>query len=223
MENNKLFLIPSSVVLAGVLIAGAIVYTNGSSIGVSGNIAQVKPEVPQIKAELKVRDTDHILGSPKAKVVVVEYSDFECPFCGRMFLETIPKLKENFIKTGEVQFIYRHFPLRAIHKNAQKAAEASECAAEQGKFWEYHDIIFARQNLLSESNFKAWALELGLDVGQFGLCLDSEKYISRVDTDYNEGIALGVNGTPATFINGKLISGAVPYEEFERVIKEALK
>jgi len=140
-----------------------------------------------------------------------------------MFAETIPKLKENFIKNGDVKFIYRHFPLRSIHADAQKAAEASECAGEQGKFWEYHDIVFGKQNLLGIESFKSWAKELGLNSGQFDSCLDSGKYEERVEKDYSDGITLGVNGTPATFINGKLISGAVPYEEFEKIIREELK
>ncbi|MEK7503086.1 MAG: DsbA family protein [Patescibacteria group bacterium] len=220
--ENKLFLVPSSIVLAGVLITGAIVYTNGPRVAVPDNAAQVR-EAGAAKADLKIRDTDHVLGNPKAKVAVIEYSDFECPFCGRMFSETLPQIKENFIKTGDVKFIYRHFPLKSIHQYAQKAAEASECAGEQGKFWEYHDLVFNRQNSIGADNFKAWAKELGFDSAQFDSCLDSGKYSLRVETDLNEGLALGVNGTPATFVNGKLISGAQPYAEFERVIQEELK
>lgn len=219
--ENKLFLLPSSVVLAGLLIALAIVYTNGPRVP-GYDTAKVQ-QGGEIKVDLQTRNTDHALGSPNAKVVMIEYSDFECPFCGKMFLETLPKLKENFIKTGKVKFIYRHFPLRSIHQYAQKAAEASECAGEQGKFWEYHDYLFEKQNSLGIESFKLWAKELGLNSGQFDSCLDSGKYISRVDVDYNEGLALGINGTPATFINGKLISGAVPYVEFERMINEELK
>ena len=223
MENNKLFLIPSSVVLAGVLIAGAIVYTNqASGVPVYGN-AQAQPPVQVAKADLEIRDGDHVLGNPNAKVAVIEYSDFECPFCGRLFSDAVLKIKENFVKSGDVKFVYRHFPLRSIHQQAQKAAEASECASEQGKFWEYHDVIFEQQASLSENNLKLWAKELGLNSNQFDSCLDSGKYSARVDIDYNEGLTLGVNGTPATFVNGKLISGAVPYEEFERAIKEELK
>ena len=223
--ENKAFLIPSSIVLAGILIAGAVVYSNGPKGPVYDNTAQVQ-QGGQIRDDskiLEVKDFDHILGNPSAKVTIIEYSDFECPFCGKMFAETIPKLKENFIKNGDVKFIYRHFPLRSIHADAQKAAEASECAGEQGKFWEYHDIVFGKQNLLGIESFKSWAKELGLNSGQFDSCLDSGKYEERVEKDYSDGITLGVNGTPATFINGKLISGAVPYEEFEKIIREELK
>lgn len=223
MENNKLFLIPSSVVLAGVLIAGAILYTQGIRVPTSDTKAQIQGQIGQTKVDLKLRDTDHILGNPNAQVLVIEYSDFQCPFCGRMFAETLPLLKENLVKTGKIKFVYRHFPLRSIHSNAQKAAEASECASEQGKFWEYHDLIFERQNSMGIDSFKAWAKELGLNSAQFDSCLDSGKYAERVDVDYNEGLALGVNGTPATFVNGKLVSGAVPFEEFEKVINEELK
>lgn len=221
--DNKLFLIPSSIVIAGIIIAGSIVYSGGKTITAGGGSAQVKAEPTQVKADLKQRDGDHVLGNPNAKVTLIEYSDFQCPFCGRLFLETLPKIKENFVKSGKVKFIYRHFPLRSIHTNAQKAAEASECASEQGKFWEYHDLIFQRQNLMSEESFKSWAKELGLNSEKFNSCLGSGKYAPRIDVDYNEGIALGINGTPATFVNGKLISGAMPYEEFERMILEELK
>ena len=170
--DNKLFLIPSSIVLAGGLIAGAVVYTNGPRIPNYGDTAQVRRE-EQVKVDLEARDTDHVLGNPNAKVTVIEYSDFECPFCGRMFSETLPKIKENFVKTGEVKFIYRHFPLRSIHQYAQKAAEASECASEQGKFWEYHDIIFERQNSLNLESLKLWGAELGLNANQFDSCFNS--------------------------------------------------
>src|SRR3989344_3221236 len=221
--ENKSFLVPSSIVLAGILIALAIVYTNGPRISDYDNTAQVQPQTGQVKADLKVRDGDHILGNPNAKIFVIEYSDFECPFCGRMFSETLPQLKENFVKSGKIKFIYRHFPLRSIHQRPQKAAEASECASEQGKFWEYHDMIFEKQSSMGMESFKSWAKELGLNSNQFNSCLDSGKYSARVDVDYNEGVALGINGTPATFVNGKLISGAQPYEEFEKVIKEELK
>src|SRR3989344_2154738 len=223
--ENKSFLVPSSIVLAGVLIAGAVVYTNGPRIYDSGNIAQVKKNVAQqqIPADLKLRDGDHVLGNPNAKVTIIEYSDFECPFCGRMFAETLPKIKENFVKSGEAKFVYRHFPLRSIHKDAQKAAEASECASDQGKFWEYHDKVFEKQSSLGIENLKLWAKDLGLNSAQFDSCLDFGKYSTRVDIDYNEGLVLEINGTPATFVNGKLISGAQPYEEFEKVIREELK
>lgn len=223
--ENKAFLIPSSIVLAGVLIAGAIAYSNGPKGPVYDNTAQVQ-QGGQIKDDskiLEVKDSDHVLGNPNAKVTVIEYSDFECPFCGKMFAETIPKLKENFIKNGDVKFIYRHFPLRSIHQYAQKSAEASECAGEQGKFWEYHDTVFEKQALLGMDSLKSWAKELGLNSSQFDSCLDSGKYEERVEKDYSEGISLNINGTPATFINGKLISGAIPYEEFEKVINEELK
>src|SRR3989338_6240721 len=99
--ENKLFLVPSSIVLAGVLIAGAVVYTNGPRVPVYDNTAQIKPPVEQVKADLEIRSGDHILGNPDAKVTVVEYSDFECPFCGRFFSQTVPALKENFIKSGQ--------------------------------------------------------------------------------------------------------------------------
>jgi protein-disulfide isomerase len=124
---------------------------------------------------------------------------------------------------GKVRLVYKHFPL-GFHPNAQKAAEASECADEQGKFWEYHDKLFENQaNGLSIDKFKQWAKDLGLDTNKFNDCLDSGKYAQKVQADYQEGAQKGVDGTPATFINGKLITGALPYESFKQRIDGLLK
>ena len=119
---------------------------------------------------------------------------------------------------GRVRLVYKHFPL-SFHPNAQKAAESSECASEQGKFWEYHDKLFTNQsNGYSTDKFKQWAVELKLNAKKFNDCLDSGKYASKVQADAQEGAQKGVNGTPATFVSGQLVSGAVPYESFKQII-----
>ncbi|EKE06013.1 MAG: hypothetical protein ACD_19C00120G0002 [uncultured bacterium] len=118
--------------------------------------------------------------------------------------------------------VYKYFPL-SFHPNAQKAAEAAECASEQGKFWEYHDTLFDnQQNGFSITNFKQWAKDLNLNTSKFNDCLDTGKYASKVQADEADGQNRGVNGTPATFVNGQLISGAVPYESFKSVIDQLL-
>jgi protein-disulfide isomerase len=121
----------------------------------------------------------------------------------------------------KVRVVFKHFPL-SFHKNAQKAAEASECAAEQGKFWQMHDKIFENQQLLSFDQLKAWAKDLKLNISQFNSCLDSGKFAQKVQADMQEGAQKGVDGTPATFVNGILVSGAQPFEAFKQMIDQEL-
>ena len=158
---------------------------------------------------------NHIRGDFNAEITLVEFSDFECPFCERHY-PTVNKILSEY--EGKVRLVYKHFPL-GFHKNAQKAAEASECAAEQGKFWEYHDKLFENQPVgYSLEKFKQWAKDTGLNTSKFNNCLDSGKFAQKVKDDYQEGVEKGVNGTPATFVNGKLVSGAVPYNSLKEII-----
>lgn len=166
------------------------------------------------KADIQVKSDDHIRGDKNAPVTMIEYSDFECPFCSRV-QPTIEKILSDY--EGQVNLVYRHFPL-SFHPNAQKAGEASECAAEQGKFWEMHDMMFADQDQLDVDSLKNSAKELGLDTSSFDKCLDDGKYAQKVKDDIAEGSNYGVQGTPATFVNGQLVSGAQPYENFASVI-----
>lgn len=167
----------------------------------------------------KITDSDHVRGSFTAPITLIEFSDFECPFCERHY-PTLNKILSDY--SGKVRLVYKHFPL-GFHPNAQKAAEASECASEQGKFWEYHDKLFENQpSGYSLDKFKQWANESGLNSVQFDNCLDSGKYAQKVQSDFNEGQQKGVQGTPATFVNGQLVSGALPYETFKRIIDNLL-
>ena len=162
---------------------------------------------------------EHIRGNAKAPVTLVEYSDFECPYCARHY----PILKQILEEYGDkVKLIYKHFPL-SFHPNAQKAAEASECAAEKGKFWEMHDKIFDNQQALSLQSLKQWADEIGLNSSDFNTCLDSGKYFDKVQKDAAEGAKLGVQGTPATFVNGQMVEGSVPIETLKATIDGFLK
>lgn len=161
----------------------------------------------------------HLRGNKNAQVKLVEYSDFECPFCKRHH----PTLKQILAEYGDtVSLEYKHFPLN-FHPNAQKAAEASECAAEQGKFWEFHDAVFEDQLALGIPQYKEWVAKAGLNTRQFNNCLDSGKYAAKVQSEYQEGQTKGVQGTPATFINGQLVSGAQPYEAIKQAIDQALQ
>jgi len=217
--------IPISVIIAGLIIAGAVI-VNGS--GKNGKIAQIANSgpsslptgQPSTTQTFEITKDNHIRGDFSAPITLVEFSDFECPFCARHY-PTLTKVLDDY--KGKVRLVYKHFPL-SIHPNSQKAAEASECADEQGKFWEYHDKLF--ENLAasgySVANFKQWAKDLGLDSGKFDGCLDSGKFAQKVRDDFQEGSGKGVNGTPATFINGQLVSGALPYESFKQIIDSLL-
>jgi protein-disulfide isomerase len=173
------------------------------------------------------------LGSAKAKVVMYEFSDIQCPFCQKFYSETFAKIKTNYIDTGKVRFVYRHLPLVGIHPNAQKAAEAIECANKQGKFESYHDLIFSKARTdgggLSLEDLKSYANTLGLNSGTLGFgknkfnnCLENSETASAVKKDLSDAGIAGATGTPSFFINGKKISGAAPYENFKTIIDEAL-
>ncbi|MEA2055296.1 MAG: thioredoxin domain-containing protein [Candidatus Thermoplasmatota archaeon] len=166
-------------------------------------------------------DDDTIMGSEDATVTMIEFSDFECYYCGKFYTETLSQLKTNYIDTGKVKFVYRDYPL-AMHQNAQKAAEAAECAGEQGKFWEYHNKLLENQNALDNESLKQYAKDLGLDETQFNTCLDSGEMTSEVQKDFSDGSSYGVTGTPTFFINDQKLVGAKPYSSFESAIEEEL-
>ena len=160
------------------------------------------------------------IGPDNAKVVLVEFMDFQCPFCKRHADETLPRLLSEF--GGKVRFVERNLPL-VIHPSAQKAAEASECAYAQGKYWEYHDVLFRNQTALDVASLKRYARDLDLDGAAFDACLDSGQGAARVKQDTEEASRLGVSGTPTFFLNGRKIVGARPFAQFKADIEAALK
>jgi protein-disulfide isomerase len=183
--------------------------------------APVQPTAePQPTVEPTV-DDDPALGPEDAPVTIIEFSDFQCPYCARFQSETLPQILQNY--GDRVRFVYRDFPLTGLHANALKAAEASECAHDQGKYWEYHDLLFQNQSALDVDSLKGYAASLGLDTTTFNSCLDSDQKMDEVRKDEQDGLAAGVQGTPAFFINGQAISGAQPYAVFQEAIEAALK
>jgi len=168
----------------------------------------------------EVAATGPAKGPESAPVTIVEFSDFECPFCKRIY-PTLNQVMDEY--DGRVRLVFRQFPLLALHPNAQKAAEASLCADEQGKFWELHDAIFEGSGGLGVASLKARAAEIGLDQDEFGTCLDSGRFAEQVAADVTAGRALGVSGTPALFINGRYLSGAQPYDVITRIIEDELE
>jgi protein-disulfide isomerase len=173
-------------------------------------------------------DDDTGLGNPDAPVQMVEFSDFQCPYCRKFYNETFAQLKENYIDKDLVYFVYRDFPL-SIHSDAQKAAEATECADDQGEFWEMHDLIFEGQNKLGSGtvdipleSLKSYAKELLLDTDAFNECIDSGKYADEVAADIQDAIRYGVSATPTFFINGLKIVGAQSYSTISSTIDSLL-
>jgi protein-disulfide isomerase len=164
-------------------------------------------------------DPARVRGNPKAKVMIVEFSDFQCPYCR----EVQPTLKNVLAKhEGTVALAFRDLPVTQIHPQAQLAAEAARCAAEQGKFWEYHDLLFADQAGLDRNGLLTKAIKLSLDAKQFEACLTAEKYKPQVQQDSQDGMRAGVSGTPGFFINGIFLNGAQPEPVFEKTIQEQL-
>lgn len=226
--DNKL-IIPGAIILAGVIVAGALLYSN-----LRKNPLPARPAGgldKEGKGEvggdfLKIQKADFVLGSPAAKVAIIEYGDFQCPFCGRFFQTTEKQILEAYVKTGKAAFLWRDFAF--LGEESFRAAQASRCAGEQGKFWDYHDKLFNSQNgenkgAFADTNLKSFATAFGLDQNKFNSCFDSGKYKKAVEDSTAGGQSVGVSGTPATFVNGRLISGAQPFSVFQKVIDEELK
>jgi len=178
--------------------------------------ANLKLDLPQPRIQVAAEGPAR--GPKDAKITIVEFSDFECPYCGAAH-DTVEQVMTTY--AGKVRLVYRQFPL-SFHPHAAKAAEASLCAADQGKFWEYHDVLFKNQKKLEPTELKAHASEVGLDGQKFGQCLDSGDKKKAVDADQQAGLAAGVGGTPAFFINGIFLNGAQPIDEFKKVIDAEL-
>lgn len=229
-DLNKLIL-SGSIFLAAILISGSMLYVNHSQKSLRGaaQVAQGGAPGKGLTDRVNVSvDDDPFLGSKDAPVTVIEFSDFQCPFCRKFWKDTLSQLKKDYINTGKARFVYRDFPLD-FHPGSKVAAEGSECANEQGKYWPMHDRIFEEQGKQGEGTvqfsaveIKKWAGAVGVNQDQFNKCLDSHKYKAEVEKDLGDGGAAGVSGTPTLFINGRPIVGAQPYVSFKTVIDQEL-
>lgn len=191
-----------------------------------------QPSAPQI-VQVSL-DDDPVKGDPNAPITIVEFSDFQCPFCSRFYEQTLPLIQQNYIDTGKIKFVYRDFPIDSLHPNARAAHVAAECADEQGMFWEYHDILFGRvnewQSLPMSSlgdQFVSYSDELELDLTEFISCLQSPVVADEVQADYLAGIRYEVTGTPGFFVGTEKdgfikLNGAQPYSVFAQVIESLL-
>ena len=245
--KRGLYILSGSIILFSLIIGCSIIYAAKNIIAPRINLASQQTAVPQPTVPETSQqptgpttvsvDNDPVMGSPDAPITIIEFGDFECPFCKSSFEELLPQLKKQYIDTGKVKLVYRDFPLD-FHENAPKEAEAAECARDQGgdaTYFKYHDQIYTQTKSngtgLGLTQLPIIAKSLSLNANQFQLCLDSGKYKDEVDKDLADGIAAGVSGTPTWFI-GKVdsegsmtttqLSGAQPFAVFKTVIDQQL-
>jgi len=160
------------------------------------------------------------IGPVGAAITIIEFSDYQCPFCGKWYTDVWSRLKTDY--AGKVRFVYRDFPLFNIHPEAGPAAEAAECARDQNKYFEFHDLLFSDQSNLGQATYEKYAGQLGLDMTKFKDCLTTGKYKAEISSDYEFASNLGVSSTPTFFINGIPLVGAQPYEVFKQLIDREL-
>lgn len=220
-------LLSTIAVCAGMLymIVHGIPIASGPRSARSGSRPSADTIIPVTPAPI---DGAQLEGDRHAKVAVIEYSDFQCPFCGRFARDTFPQVEKEYIRPGKVLFAFRQFPLESIHANALRAAEAAECGADQGHFWELHTLLFAEQQQLDDANLRERATRAGLAVDRFDSCMQGD-VATRVRADAQTGKRLFVEGTPTFFFgtiqpNGtvkitKRLSGAVPFDQFKAAIE----
>jgi len=193
---------------------------------------QIVPPARGMPQNLTVKgDAIHVLGKSTAPLTMVEFTDYQCPFCGRFEATTFPEIKRNYIDTGKLRLIVRDLPLEGLHPYAMKAAQAVHCAADQGKFWAMHDLLFENQNKLDADSLNGYATKnLGLNGATFSKCMADGKHLQEIAGEARYAQSLGITGTP-TFIIGKtqgdtvegrVVVGALPYANFAAVIDEAL-
>ena len=220
--------------VSGILAALLLIslFTGGFGIGSSNTVevptaapgqpSAAPPAAPAPIVDVEqLLDDDAVKGDKNAPVTIIEWSDYECPFCARFYSDTYKQIDEKYIKTGKVKLIYRDFPL-SFHQQAQKAAEAAECAGEQGKYFDMHDKLFEDGVVGGTTTFKQYAKEIGLDTSKFNTCLDTGAMASEVRKDFVDGQQAGVQGTPGFIVNGNLVSGAQPFSVFEQIIEAEL-
>ena len=199
-------------------------------------ILQNKLPANQPIAELKISaDNDPIIGNSNAPITIIEFSDFQCPFCAKFHIQTLPKIMDEYIKEGKVKLVFRDFPIQSIHSNALLASVAAECANEEGKFKEMHDKLFENQNEWNNKNtddviilFNQYSSEMGIEKEKFDSCIKNGKYIKEIQKDLEDGRTYGISGTPGFFIGNNEIGfielkGAHPFENFKNVIDTQLQ
>ena len=230
----KEYFLPVSILIAAVLVSGSVLYSSGlKNYPTGGDNPGLVPDGEP--ADLSLNSEDVILGDPNAKVTIIEYGDFQCPFCGLFFSEAEAQIREDYVKSGKVKFVYRHFAFldsspSITLKESHMAAEATECAKDQGKFWQFHDEIFEAEiqdgrehnGNLNREFLMSLARKLGLKDLDFAKCFDSHKYADKVQADYEGAQKVGVSATPTSFVDGIKLEGARPYSQFKLIIDSQL-
>ena len=185
---------------------------------------QVAPEgtepTPELRRYNVPEDDDPVLGPADAPITIIEFSDYECPYCQKWHREVWPALQAEY--GDQIRLVYRDFPLTSIHSNATPAAAAANCAREQDMYWEYNELLFDMKFNLGNSTYLRYAEELGLDIDDFTECLESGRYVDEVEADYEYAVNLGVRSTPTFFVNGIPVVGAQPFESFKKLIDQEL-
>lgn len=240
--QKPLLSVPASIIIGSllisisILISGGIIKLKGNTLFGGGGIpsasTQPGPSGNPIVAGVTAGDFP-TLGNSSAKVLMVEFADYQCPFCEQFFQSTFPQIKKDYIDTGKVKFAYRDFPFLGhpdtdtAGDESTNASNAARCANAQGKFWEYHDYLFSHQGqedsgAFSKDNLKKFASDLGLDTAKFNQCVDSDQFVTAAQNDASAARGYGVNSTPTLFVNGEMVVGAQPYSEFKAAIDRAL-
>ena len=210
--------------LAVLVVGGLVAFTFWPRSQATATPPESSAPVSQTKTLGEI-SLDKSIGDENAPVVVVEYGDFQCPACQYFFQTAVKQLKEEYVQTGKVRFVFRQFAF--LGEESQWAGEASECANEQGRFWDYYDKLYQEQNgenvgIFSKDNLKRFASEIGLDIASFNQCLDSGRYIEKVKQETQEGQEAGVRGTPSVFVNGQYVEKGIQYQVLQPAVEAAL-
>ncbi len=227
IEFDELTLWKAGTIIFGILFLLCILKGSdgGNAIPVQPPTVGAPSGAPPTAAPVDVDVGDaYVKGKKNAKVEIIEFSDLECPFCGRFYRDTYGQIVENYIDTGKAKLAFKHLPL-PFHNNAQKAAEALECAGEVGgddAFWDMHDVIFENQQAITVPDLKGYAGQVGVDQSKFDSCLDNGDTAGKIAGHLAEAKKLGASGTPTFFVNGVKLVGAQPYSAFEAAINAAL-
>lgn len=220
-RRAKVLLIPLAVILSGAIVAGVVILSSTENDTFKNRaVANVSDALEDILS----KEDGAVLGNKKAPVTFIEFSDYACPSCAKFFKEIEPQIREKYINTGKVKMVYKNFAF--LGPASVRAAEAAACAEEQGKFWQYHDAIFASQDgehpEYPLEQLRGFASAEGLAMKKFDECVATRKYQHDVEQDMSDARRVGVSGTPTAFINGKKLVGTFPFSDFEKVIEEAL-
>ena len=183
--------------------------------GVLAEASQVKIDPNLVRYNVPI-DGNPAIGPENAPITLVEFSDYQCPFCIQWYKDVYPRLQNDY--KDKIRFVHRDFPLYAIHPDSLSAAEAADCAGEQNTYWPYHDALYSGKYGLGTAAYEKYASDLGLNLDQFNKCVSDQRYKTKVDANVNFGANLGVSSTPTFFLNGMAIVGAQPYDVFKQLI-----